>query len=177
MGEEGTFGFDGPKVVTLREVSTDDLEKLREHRNQWDTRRWLERSHEIDQPTQRAWFENGGPYRRVLIAEDAGVSVGIARVDNNYGDTATVGCDTFAAYRGKGYGTAIFKAACDLAIARGAKHLSLWVFIDNELAVSIYKRAGFQFDHDAEVKQFFRPMTTEWSPCTYRAYVRMTKSV
>jgi ribosomal-protein-alanine N-acetyltransferase len=52
--------------------------------------------------------------------------------------------DTEQAARRSGLGTRLMRAAEDRAIAQGAKSVMLEVAVDNESAISFYKRLGFQ---------------------------------
>lgn len=59
--------------------------------------------------------------------------------------------------------------ACEKARELGATAmLSLWVFLDNEPAVKIYKKAGFSNDPDTPIKWFMR----FGKPCPYVRMVR-----
>lgn len=127
--------------IRLRDVTSDDLEMLREHRNQLGTRCWLGDDREISEADQRRWFESGGAQgvRIVML----GHPVGIVRVSVS----GEVGCDVFEPYRGKGYGRRLFSAACGTTLAlmgeRSSYKLWLKVVLQNAPALRIYTKAGF----------------------------------
>jgi len=154
--------------MQLREVTDDDLEMLREHRNRPDTRVWLGHSSPISSDQQRAWWATARlqqspallrPTAMFLIARDPDTQcdVGLVRISDITFDSACVGSDVFAEHRGKGYGYAVFAAACARAEQLGARHLWLKVFIENLPAVRIYKKAHFSIDQDAPVEVYYRP--------------------
>lgn len=155
--------------VTLRAVTENDLEMLREHRNRPDTRVWLGDSREITAEAQRDWFDSGMA-QHTQIAVCDGVDVGLARVTHAPRSSARtallppsasvtsawVGADVFHAHRGRGFGHRIFEAACDAAITCGARRLTLQVFLENAPALRVYQRAGFTFVADEPVRIYCR---------------------
>ena len=174
MGEEGAWGVDtSTKTLFLREVQEDDLSMLMEHRNQWETRRWLENAREVTMEGQRIWF--GMSSRSVRIVMEGETPIGLARIACEGPGHYSVGCDVFAEHRGRGLGRPTFDAACNRAIQLGATTLSLWVFVDNLPAVTIYKHAGFDWDHSAAIKIFRRP-EKEFGPVKDWIYARMTRT-
>ena len=135
--------------VTWRLIEYEDLPKLLKHRNEPDTRGFLEHGDEITAEQHRNWWNTVvrpdiNIYR---IAHADGDDVGLIRItdlDRGAG-IACVGSDVFSEWRGCGLGHLVFKAACDLAFAKGAsKEQYLWVFADNLKAVRIYTKAGFK---------------------------------
>ncbi len=175
MGEEGAWGVGTPpKFVLLREVEESDLSQLMFHRNQWGTRRWLENCKVVTPDDQKRWFATQS--RSVRIAMDGKAAVGIARCSLDGMDCYSVGGDVLLEHRGHGYGTAVFRAACDRAAYLGAASLSLWVFVENEKAVRIYKQAGFEWDYAAATKTFYRPIEEGGAPTPW-LYARMIKGI
>ena len=150
-------------MITLRPITADDLEMLREHRNRLDTRCWLGDAREVSAERQQEWFDYRRPPGKAhQIAVLDGVDVGVARaipmpvqaqgLERWWG----VGADVFYAHRGRGLGHKVFHAACCYAKAGGAQKLWLKVFSENRRAVSIYKTAGFKIDSNAQVEVYHR---------------------
>ena len=173
MGEEGTVGtLEALPPIVLREVRWDDLALLVEHRNQWDTRRWLEDCNTITLEQQRRWFDTASC--RFRIATVDGEQIGLARLTTSHDDSAEVGCDVFLKYRGKGYGKAIFAALMTRIVDLGARRAELWVFLENAAALRLYEHAGFHLDLSVPVKTFLRPDEPLSTPRS-RLYAKMVK--
>lgn len=173
MGEEGAVVIEGQAVIVLREVREEDLVRLMNHRNEWDTRRWLENCRVVTLEDQRRWFETLS--RSCRIAECEGVPVGLVRISQDGMESYLVGCDVFGEFRGRGFGHHLFAAACQRARDYGAKSLSLWVFTENEAAVRIYRRAGFDWDYSTPAMTFYRPQFDVGTPRTW-TYARMRRA-
>lgn len=151
-----------------RLIYYEDLPMLLAHRNEEDTRKYLEYGDEITMSQHyRWWYTIVRPdinlYR---IATSDGEAIGLIRVTdlNRTDGTACVGCDVFSQWRGCGLGHLVFEAACELARNKGAmKEHYLWVFQDNLRAVRIYEKAGFKkTDTEKEVRG--RPYTQYRKP-------------
>lgn len=159
--------------VRVREVSERDLDRLFDHRNDPSTNVWLGTSGPVDKDQHVNWFYglNRKPENFYGICSVDGVDIGLIRLNEMWDGRAIVGADVFKEHRGLGHGSAIFGAACNEAIRRGAtRELRLWVFLDNEAAIKIYRRVGFHEDPNVEVKWFVR----NGRP---RAYVLMRKEL
>ena len=136
-------------AVSWRLIEHEDLPMLLKHRNEPDTRGFLEHGEEITPEQQQEWWQrivrpDIDLYR---IAKAGGDDIGLIRVQSLDRDkkTAYVGCDIFSHWRGCWLGYPVFMAACQLAFNKGAtgEHL-LWVFSDNERAIRVYGKAGFK---------------------------------
>lgn len=157
------------KPITTRLIWSEDLPMLMAHRNEPDTRGFLEHGDEVNMEQQERWFQtivtkDVDVYR---IAQCDGEDIGLIRVTwiNQHEKNACVGADVFSRWRGQGFGHRLFQKACEVAIDQGAtRELYLWVFLDNAKAVRIYEKAGF-------VK------TNSSKELRGRQYVKMTKSL
>jgi GNAT superfamily N-acetyltransferase len=155
--------------ICLRPVEAQDLEKIRTHRNEPLTQRWLERQTTIDAASQGRWFEAGGAQSFRIVCRGA-EDIGLARLTLSDGaQLCTVGLDLFSAFRGQGLATPVFQHI----VAQGrqlAPALDLWVFLDNHYAVRTYLKSGFVHDHSTPVKFFTREIDGQLG---VHAYVRM----
>lgn len=140
-----------------RPVELGDLEKLRLHRNDWETRRFLEDCREVSEKDQLRWFDRGAERFRVLELD--GLRVGLLRFHAYAGGDAEIGCDIFREHRRHGYGTAAMKLAIYKARELGCLSCSLWVFMENDPALAIYSKLGFMLDMNTPMKFFFRGPT------------------
>ena len=143
--------------VLFRNVTLQDLTMLCVHRNMVSTRKWLENERLINKVDQLAWFERGGGRDFKIVESDLGQPLGLARIASISDLETQVGFDLFQEFRGKGLGKFIFSRIVELASEQGAL-LSLWVFVENEAAVKIYKSLGFTFDRTVSPKFLAR----EW---------------
>ena len=162
-------------AILLRQVTENDLEILRLHRNDPGTRVWLEDCREISAAQQSAWYKMGGG-RNILIATRSGQEIGLARVNvDQERQTALVGVDIFHAHRGKGLAKLVFHETCEAAIRGGANKLSLWVFLENQRAVRVYGSQGFVMDESEPVKWYVRRFPDE-PRAVLHAYMRMIRN-
>jgi GNAT superfamily N-acetyltransferase len=155
--------------ICLRPVEAQDLEKIRSHRNEPLTQRWLERQTTIDAASQSRWFEAGGAKSFCIVCRGS-EDIGLARLTLDEGATlCTVGLDLFSAHRGQRLATPVFQHI----VAQGltlAPALDLWVFLDNRYALRTYLQCGFVHDHSTPVKFFTREIDGQLG---VHAYVRM----
>jgi RimJ/RimL family protein N-acetyltransferase len=137
----------------------DDLERLRQHRNEPATRRWLEDDRVVDRDQQARWFERLDSTKIYMIAgNDELGDIGLIRIthESAHKRALCVGCDVFSAFRGKGLGHEVFAAACKVALTMHPDELFLWVFASNLAGVLIYRKAGFTFCPREPVRWFWR---------------------
>jgi len=139
--------------LTTREVRRSDLERLMIHRNDWETRRFLEDCREVTMEDQNRWFDTSSMKYRILVRD--GVDVGLLRFNASRGD-AEVGCDVFKEHRQKGIGTQAMQLALNMARKLDCKSCSLWVFLENLYALAIYSKLGFTVDMNYPCRWYFR---------------------
>lgn len=63
---------------------------------------------------------------------------------NRYRHRANMGIALYQKYTGLGIGTAMIENLCEIAKAHGMEQMELEVVADNEGAISLYKRMGFE---------------------------------
>lgn len=108
--------------------------------------RWLGTQPPVDEVAQRERFLlEAGPSTESasLVAEADDEVVGHARVDVTSYNVAGLGMMVHAAWRGKGIGGLLVRAAIDAARELGAHKLALQVWPHNEAARRLYLRHGF----------------------------------
>jgi len=100
---------------------------------------------------ERVWIERHreDPDRLLLVAEVAGVVVGMLGMECSHRQRlrhrATLHIAVAREWRGKGIGTALIGCALDWAAANPhIEKVSLGVLADNEQALALYRRFGFQ---------------------------------
>lgn len=95
-------------------------------------------------------IENARPDQRVLVAVVEGRVVGLLGMHFGRGrqaHTAHLGMMVHDSYQGQGIGTALMEAAIALAENwMGTTRLELTVYTDNERAVALYRRFGFEIE-------------------------------
>ena len=155
--------------IILRSVESSDLERIRRHRNEPVTQRWLEAQIFIDLKSQQVWFKSGGACSFRIIQEgDRDIGLGRLLVSKD-AQWCTVGLDIFSEYRGQRLATPAFQAVIEDGL-KLASHLDLWVFIANTFAIRTYIQCGFIHDHSTPVKFFTREIDGQIG---VHSYVRM----
>jgi L-amino acid N-acyltransferase YncA len=97
-----------------------------------------------------------------LVAEaERGEVVGSIHLDASRHGFAEVGMAVAHAWRGRGVGSALLRAAVELARERGLHKLSLSVFPHNEAAIALYRKHGF-VEEGRRLKQLRRSSGELW---------------
>jgi GNAT superfamily N-acetyltransferase len=102
----------------------------------------------LDEGQLRAHLFGPRPFAEVLLAEEAGAVVGFALFFHNYSTFVSQPTlyleDLFVepAYRGKGHGKALLRAAARLAVERGCGRLEWSVLNWNDPAIRFYEALG-----------------------------------
>ena len=144
--------------IGFRPVEEGDLEDIRRLRNEPSTWIQLTTIGQISQEQQKSWFEkiskaNDCAYFSVFKEiKDFPIStegdfLGIIRFDqmDSINRSVRVGCDVVPEERGKGWGTRIFEAILEFCFNESNFHrLWLCVLENNEIAMKLYKSAGFK---------------------------------
>jgi putative acetyltransferase len=96
----------------------------------------------------RKWLESHGPDSLSIVAEYDGKiigSAGLHRYPGRRAHAATLGMAVRDDYQGKGVGTALLRELIDAADNwLGLRRLELTVYTDNERAIRLYQRFGFE---------------------------------
>jgi RimJ/RimL family protein N-acetyltransferase len=143
----------------LRVLEEKDLEKIRHHRNEFDTWKNLTDGSLISKEQQESWFKklNTDASRKYFIAghdisdKDYPVAysedLGLVRIQDIEitNKSCAVGIDVFKEHRRHGYGLKIMEMICDYEFSfMNMNRLWLLVAEYNEYARKIYEKVGFK---------------------------------
>ncbi len=146
--------FKQSPAVTLRPASLEDCRSLWEWRNDPETREASFNTEVIFFEDHRSWFEKrfSSPDLKILIVRNPeGKEVGYVRFQLE-GEKAEVSVALDPDERGKGYGPAAVRAACDHLLTEGtAKQVTALIKQSNPPSKTAFERAGFRFSEDKEV--------------------------
>jgi len=100
------------------------------------------------------WDERKGPWLEavaderfaVLLAEVDGEAVGWLTAEHLWSGRVEIGMGVLAGHRGVGIGKALMEAALDWARQRGAHKVELQLWPNNERALALYERFGFEIE-------------------------------
>ncbi len=133
--------------LQLRLAGAGDCDNVYAWRNHPETRRYSGDGEVIDWPEHQRWFAAmlSDPGRRTLIAEDAGLPVGVVRYDIER-DKADVSIYLVPGNQGRGFGAAIL-AAGEKWLAQACpavRRLEAVVRPDNAASLRLFEAAGFE---------------------------------
>lgn len=135
-----------PVDVMLRPADADDEQRLLDWRNHPTTRAVSLTQHEIGAAEHRAWFARAlaDPLQVILIAEIAGMSVGVVRFTIS-GREAMVSIALDPQFRGRGVGAATLRGGLQwLAEFRPeVRHLAADILPGNARSRRLFEEAGF----------------------------------
>lgn len=144
--EAGLFQHQG---LWFRYPTKDDLETIRELRNDSSTWIHLTDPRPLGPADQKAWFESlgsrSGKYYFIAFNKD-NPFVGLVRMDEHdlLNRSIRVGADVVPSLRGKGYGTWIYAAIKDYCFNElGVHRIWLLVLETNKIGRHVYQKAGF----------------------------------
>lgn len=152
---EEKFTLPDGRTLTLRSAAADDWERLAEHRRitageTYFMARWPEECgfNEDRMRTYLTAAENS-PLGFMVTAFDGGQIVGDlgvceVRPHLKYVHRAYMGISIRQAYCGCGLGSRMLEIALEQAKQNGLEQLELGVFSDNERAIGLYTKYGFQ---------------------------------
>ncbi len=96
----------------------------------------------------RTWITNAEDEKRILVADQDGVAIGMISFWREQGRRSHVGSLAMGVHdehAGKGVGSALLKAVIDMADNWLAlRRLELTVFWDNDAALALYRKHGFE---------------------------------
>lgn len=123
-------------VVTLRPMRWPDIEAVHALETEvFDVDPWS---------AEQFWGELAHPTRRYLVAELDGSIVGYAGVYLLPPDSDVQTIAVSSAAQGRGIGKLLLRALIDIALELGCVQLLLEVRSDNESALAMYERFGFE---------------------------------
>ena len=146
--------------VGFRPIEAEDLEAMRELRNDPSTWAALTSAGMISRADQEGWFASlqkakDKAYFACFEVESTypviaqGDFIGIIRCDEMDGlnRSVRIGADVIPEKRGQGWGTKIYHALLRFCFAEwNMNRVGLWVLEDNEIAIRLYKGVGFRED-------------------------------
>lgn len=103
--------------------------------------------------------QNHAQYVAVIEQEIVGWADLIPHVRETVRHVGRLGMGVLADYRGQGIGNQLLEHAMSHAWGQGLKRLELEVFADNEVALNLYRKHGFQVEG---VKRFARCIDGEY---------------
>lgn len=133
-------------AVTLRPARTDDVDRVREWRNDGDAVRFSVTGRPVSATEHQRWFTammaDGDV--RLWIAEEAGEAVGQVRLDVTDG-TGTVSIAVATEHRGRGLAVTMLRALIEVVAADGdVRRLKALTHPDNTSSLRAFERAGFR---------------------------------
>jgi RimJ/RimL family protein N-acetyltransferase len=134
-------------TVSVRPASEDDLDAAVDlYAAVADEGRWIGAEAPVDKAERRARFESS--IRRddaqFFVADDDGRIVGELGIEVAGYGVADFGMMVAADVRGQGVGSALLSAAVDWARGAGAHKIALQVWPNNEAAIALYRKFGFE---------------------------------
>jgi putative acetyltransferase len=137
-----------PPELTIRAARVEDFEALAAIANLPGVRDGTLRLPYQKVEGTRRWLEGQGPENLNIVAVLGGAVVGQAGFDRHAGrraHAATLGISIHDDHRSKGIGTALLRELLDAADNWFAiRRLELTVYADNEPAIRLYERFGFE---------------------------------
>lgn len=137
---------ESPRAPGLREVTPEDCRFLWECRNDPQTRAASFSQAEIPYEEHERWFREKGrsPENRIWIVQQGDESrIGYVRFSLR-GEEAQISAALERGHRGKGFGTAALRLACERLLLEGRiRRIIAYIKPDNEGSLRAFQRAGF----------------------------------
>lgn len=127
-------------MITIRELVESDLEFLVDVRN--ECRHFLHNASEFSLEECKTWFRNTSP--RFYVIEKDETRIGYFRTSEWEDSSCWVGGDLHKDYRGKGLMKSAYFSLFQHLKELGVKTVFLSVLDFNEVAISLYRKIGFQ---------------------------------
>jgi RimJ/RimL family protein N-acetyltransferase len=134
-------------TVTVRPGTDDDLDAAVELTEAVAIEgRWIATEAPVDRIARRALYESSirRPDAQLFVAEDDGRIVGHLGMEVQSYGVADFGMMVATDRRGEGVGGALLTAAIDWARHAGAHKIALQVWPDNDAAIALYRKFGFE---------------------------------
>lgn len=162
--EEYVIQLDGTEL-RLRNAREEDAEMLIDYLKQTcgETRFLVKEPEEItltiEQEKNFIRNQNESEGNLMLLAFLNGKYIGncslMGNAPSRYRHRASVGIALFQAYTGMGIGRKMLELLCEIAKEKGIEQLELEVVADNDRAIALYKKIGFEkmgtFPHNMKV--------------------------
>jgi len=132
--------------ITLEPLTDDTLEFVRQVRSDPEVYYWLfAHKAEISKDTQQAWWRAQDKPSPYYVARCDGVPFGYAKMCRYKTlSGACLGICVASDFQGKGLGEGLLRAAIALGRISGVRWFWLLVYSDNERAINLYRKCGFE---------------------------------
>jgi putative acetyltransferase len=136
--------------VTMRRVRVDDAEAINEIRRQPSAVAFTFAVPDEPVEATRRFLAGFGPDDHGLVAEAGGQLVGLAGLHRKRGKqrhSAEIGMMVHEAFQGQGIGRRLLEGLLEIADQQlGLGRVELEVMADNERAIKLYERCGFEHE-------------------------------
>ncbi|MEV7552356.1 GNAT family N-acetyltransferase [Amycolatopsis sp. NPDC089917] len=157
------------ELIRLRPLEPEDADTLWRWHNDPEVTRWLTADHPESLAQIRERFAKREPnsYERANFAIESlavGTLIGTCTLRDATPEQGRAELDIYLGEKdhwGGGYGTDAMRTLCRYGFEMMRLHMiALWVVVDNEAAIHVYKKLGFQID--GRHRQSFRGQNGEW---------------
>lgn len=139
-----------PSDISVRAARVIDFEAIAALMSQPGIRSGTLRQPFATPEQTRKWLENLSDDSTVIVAERVGRILGMAGLHRSKGrrhHSAALGISVDDNHRGEGIGRSLLTALIDAADNwLGISRIELTVFTDNEAAISLYRKVGFEME-------------------------------
>jgi RimJ/RimL family protein N-acetyltransferase len=143
--------------VVVRPATVDDLDAVVDlYAAVAEEARWIGAEAPVDKTERRTKFESSihRDDAEFFVADADGRIVGELGIEVAGYGVADFGMMVAADARGRGVGSALLTAAIEWARTAGAHKIALQVWPDNEAAIALYRKFGFE--HEGRLRRHYR---------------------
>ncbi len=140
----------------IREIRLEDAESIRsviaqvEAESEFMLMGAGERQTSLEQQEKMIMEMKKQKHSTIFVADEGGRLVGYAFVIGSRAErvkhSAYLVIGILAEFRGRGIGTVLFRSIEEWAAARGLSRLELTVVIENEAAIALYRKCGYEVE-------------------------------
>lgn len=132
--------------ITLEPLTDDTLEFVRQVRSDPDVYNWLfTHRAEISKDAQQAWWKERDKPPPYYVARCDGVPFGYAKMCRHETlSGACLGICVSPPFQGRGLGEKLLRRMIELGNSLGITWFWLFVFANNERAINLYRKCGFE---------------------------------
>ena len=138
--------------IKFRAIDESDLDFLLDIRSDEEVNEHLFTVFPISKFTQKDWLKNllsNNTYKIFMVINEENERVGYLRLNDIdfLNRRVEIGADIVKNYRGKGYGKKIYQGLIKYCFDYlNMRKIYLYVFEENEKAISVYKKSGFEIE-------------------------------
>lgn len=140
------------KGICIRAIEQVDLPFLTECRNYPETWMYLGTLDFSNEAKQQAWWQASSLDKSkayFILCLENGTKIGFVRLDeiDHFNKSIRVGGDIHPDFRGKGYGTEMYKLLLEYCFNQ-LNMYRVWLFVVNfnKIAIELYTKMGFQIE-------------------------------